>query len=129
MKRCFELAEQAKQNNESPVGSLLTDGIGNILAEGIEANKSKNDVTCHAEIEAIRNALKKLSVADLQNTVLYSTHEPCVMCSYVIRSYGIRKVVYSISAGEVGGTSSNFPILKTETIIRWKSPPEIIHLH
>jgi len=129
MKRCFELAEQAKQNNESPVGSLLTDGMGNILAEGIEANKGKNDVTCHAEIEVIRNALKKLPATDLQNTVLYSTHEPCVMCSYVIRHYGICKIVYSISAGEVGGASSNFPILKTEIITRWKSPPEIINLH
>lgn len=128
MARCFALAEDARQKNENPVGAILADNSGTILAEAIEANKSKNDITCHAEIEVIRKALEKLPVSDLRKVVLYTTHEPCIMCSYVIRHYGIAKVVYAHASGETGGIRSAFPILITDKISKWKTPPEIVHV-
>ena len=127
MKRCFVLADVANQNHENPVGAILTDGKGNIIAEGIEANRLKNDVTCHAEIEVIRNALQHITASKLRETVLYTTHEPCILCSYAIRHYGIPRVVYAKSVGEVGGISSPFPILTTDLISKWNPPPEVIH--
>lgn len=127
MKRCFALADEARQNNENPVGAILTDDKGNIIAEAIEANKSKNDITCHAEIEVIRKALQKLKTSRLSETILYTTHEPCIMCSYVIRHYDIAKVVYAREGGEVGGRSLLFPLLTTDKISKWNAPPEIVH--
>ena len=126
MKRCFALADEAEQKNENPVGAILTDGSGNIIAEAIEGNKSKNDITCHAEIEVIRMALQKLKTSRLPETILYTTHEPCIMCSYVIRHYEIAKVIYANESGETGGINSLFQILRTDIISKWKAPPEIM---
>src|SRR6478609_3973229 len=84
MRKCIELALKAKELKESPVGSLV---VMNeiIIAEGWECSKAHNDITFHAEIEAIRRATEHLQSQNLSNCVLYTTHEPCIMCSYVIR--------------------------------------------
>ncbi len=125
MARCFELANLAQANGESPVGSVITDSDGNILAESAEACKAKNDITCHAEVEAIRAALGKLNTNNLSGAILYSSHEPCILCSYAIRHYGISRVVYAHTAGETGGITSVFPVLSTSLIPKWGPPPEI----
>jgi tRNA(Arg) A34 adenosine deaminase TadA len=59
IKRCGILAEDAAAKGESPVGSLITRN-GEVVCEAIEASKNKNDIICHAELEAIRLAVKKL---------------------------------------------------------------------
>lgn len=54
----------------------------------------KNDATCHAEINAIRIASKKLKTYDLSDCVIYSTTEPCPMCFSAIHWAGIKKIIY-----------------------------------
>lgn len=125
MERCIELAKIAKERGDSPVGSVIVSG-DKIIAEGIEANKSKRDVTCHAEIEALRGAVRIKGSNDLSDCVLITTHEPCLMCSYAIRFHKISKVVFGISTGEIGGYSSNYPILIATDIKRWCEPPVIV---
>lgn len=60
MQRCEALAVVAAQRQEPPVGAVVVLG-GQIIGEGIEAGKAKQDITCHAEVEAIRAALKAMS--------------------------------------------------------------------
>lgn len=71
---CDQLAAIAHNQGESPVGSVVV-LEGNIVGEGIEAGKGKQDVTCHAEVEAIRQAVKTVG-KDLSGATLYTTHEP-----------------------------------------------------
>ena len=59
IKHCDILAEGAASKGESPVGALITKN-GEIVCEAIEASKNKNDVSCHAELEAMRLAVKKI---------------------------------------------------------------------
>jgi len=93
MKSCIDLALTAKARGDSPVGSVVVqDGI--IIGEGIEGGKTKKDITFHAEIEAIREANLMTGNADLSDCILYTTHEPCIMCSYVIRHAEIQMVVF-----------------------------------
>jgi len=125
MRRCIELGSIAKQRGESPVGALLALD-GEVIAEGIESVKAKSDITCHAEVEAIRNALQTAAAADLANCVLVTTHEPCIMCSYVIRHYRIATVAFAIATGEIGGCTSNLPVLTDTSIQRWAAPPVIL---
>ena len=81
MERCIELGKEAMLCGNPPVGSILVkDDV--ILGIGKEAGKSGNDITKHAEIEAIRHALANHQ--SLKNSILYTTHEPCIMCSYVL---------------------------------------------
>ncbi|MBV1922707.1 MAG: nucleoside deaminase, partial [Flavobacteriaceae bacterium] len=91
MKKCIELGVKALKNGNPPVGSLLVKE-DTIIGIGIENGKSSNDITNHAEIEAIRDALK--SHQSINGSILYTTHEPCIMCSYVIRHHRIKTIVF-----------------------------------
>lgn len=125
MKHCIRLAQQARQRGDSPVGAVIVRD-GQLIGSGIEGGKTHQDITCHAEIEAIRQATKQLQTQDLSDCMLYTTHEPCIMCSYVIRHTGIHTVVIGVTSGEIGGVSSALPVLLDQTIQRWRQPPMLI---
>ncbi|HTM91042.1 MAG TPA: nucleoside deaminase [Flavisolibacter sp.] len=128
IRRCEILAEEAAAKGEAPVGSVITKG-DEIISEAIEASKDKNDVTCHAELEAIRLAVKKLRTNDLSDCVIYSTHEPCIMCSYAIRFYKIKKIVFQHTVKYFGGISSPMPLLTVKEVpLHWSDVPVIVHL-
>lgn len=128
MDRCELLGKNAGDKGNSPVGALIVQQ-GEVVAEAEEAATSKKDVTCHAEIEVLRLAVKILGTNDLSDCVLYTTHEPCVMCSYAIRFYKIKKVVYRNGVKYLGGIHSSFPVLVTDEVPeRWGSAPQIIQL-
>ena len=125
MKSCIDLALVAKARGDSPVGSVVVqDGI--IIAEGIEGGKTKKDITFHAEIDAIREAVIIKGDTDLSDCILYTTHEPCIMCSYVIRHAKIHTVVFGISVIETGGAHSFYPLLTDTKIKKWAKPPRIV---
>lgn len=128
MQKCEKLARQAAERGDAPVGAIIVRD-GKIVAQAGEANKSGNDITRHAEIEAIRQAVASLKTNDLSNCVMYSTHEPCVMCSYAIRFHKISKVVYRHTVPYLGGITSSMPVLLTcEAPPSWGPPPTIVHL-
>ncbi len=124
MRRCIELALIAKSNGESPVGSLIVKD-DQIIGEGIEAGKAHLDITFHAEIEAIRHATQFLKSQNLSDCILYTTHEPCIMCSYMIRHTKIKMIVMSLTTGELGGFSAEDPLL-LKAFSTWTNPPLIL---
>lgn len=124
MGRCLQLAEQALKKGDPPVGSVLVaDDI--IIGEGTESGKSSGDVTNHAEIQAIRNAISNGFGKDLAKAKLYTTHEPCIMCSYVIRHHHIPHIIFGVGVEYVGGSTSDFAVLTTEKIPKWGKAPKI----
>ncbi len=128
IKRCELLTAETATNGVTSVGSINTKG-DEIISEAIEASKYQNDVTCHAELEAIRLAVKKLKTNDLSDCILYTTHEPCIMCSYAIRFYKIKKIVYQQMINYLGGISSSMPLLMGQEVTpHWGNVPVIVHL-
>lgn len=125
MRKCLALAQIAKARGDSPVGSILVQN-GKIVGEGIEGGKTHQDITFHAEIEAIRNARITLEKTDLSDCILVTTHEPCIMCSYVIRHHRIQLIIVGLSTGEIGGYSSALPLLLDRSISKWAEPPRIV---
>ncbi|WP_420603085.1 nucleoside deaminase [Flagellimonas sp.] len=127
MARCEELASQAATKGNSPVGSLIV--VDNkIVAEAEEAGATKQDVSCHAEMEVIREARKTLG-KDMSNATLFTTKEPCVMCSYVIRFHRIGTVVFKEKSAELGGASSDYNLLVSQNAPKgWGPPVRCIHL-
>lgn len=123
MQRCEALAALAAQRQESPVGSVVV-LEDQIIGEGIEAGKAKQDITCHAEVEAIRAAVQKHG-KDLSAATLYTTHEPCILCSYVIRHHRIGRVVIQRAVAHIGGATSAYPILTAKDIPIWGEPPMV----
>ena len=125
MRKCLALAQIAKARGDSPVGSILVQNR-KVVGEGIEGGKTHQDITFHAEIEAIRNARTALGKTDLSDCILVTTHEPCIMCSYVIRHHKIQLVIVGLSTGEIGGYSSALPLLTAKSISKWPEPPKIV---
>ena len=129
IQRCEILGKEAATKGDAPVGAVITQD-DEIISEGMEAAKNKNDVTCHAELEAIRFAVKKLKTNDLSDCIIYSTHEPCIMCSYAIRFYKIKKLVYQHAVKYLGGVSSSMPLLLAQEVPpHWGDVPVIVHLN
>ena len=127
MQRCGLLGKTAAVKGNSPVGAIIIKA-DEIVSEAEEAGKSKNDVTCHAEIEAIRFAVAKMQTNDLSECIMYTTHEPCIMCSYAIRFYRIKKVVFQNAVQYLGGIGSSMPLLVSgEVPPHWGQAPEIVH--
>ena len=125
MRRCFELAEGAQAKGNTPVGSLVVRG-GEILSEAAEEVPNGLDPTAHAEVLAIRRACQALGTTDLSGCTLYSTAEPCWLCSYAVRQTKIARVVYGRASPPVGGATSAYPALLTTTVPAWGKPPEIL---
>jgi tRNA(adenine34) deaminase len=125
MRRCLMLARRAQRQGDAPVGSLVVRD-GKIIGQGIEAVKKRRDIAAHAEIEAIREAVRALGTADLSGCILYTSVEPCFMCSYAIRQTGIAQVVLGRKIAAVGGASSRYPILRASDIPGWAAPPDIV---
>jgi len=125
MRRCILLGQKALKKGNPPVGSVVV-WQNEIIGVGIENGRASGDVTQHAELLALQDAVAKGHRAKLNESVIYSTHEPCVMCAYPIRQYKIPIVVYSLSVPELGGHSSSWDLLTTDTVPKWGAAPEVI---
>jgi tRNA(adenine34) deaminase len=99
---------------------------GQIIAEGIERVRAKHDLTAHAEIEAVKEACAKLASSNLEGCTLYTTAEPCFMCSQLIRQTRISQVVFGRRVPHIGGVTSKFPVLADATWDRWSPPPVVV---
>lgn len=123
MQRCYELAEVAKQEGESPVGSVVVKN-GVIIGEASEKSRQLKDITRHAEALAIIHALE--NTGSVAGATLYTNVEPCLLCSYVIRHHKIAEVVFASHSGELGGTHAPYNLLTASDISSWGAPPVIV---
>ena len=84
MARCIELARAGGKAGEYPFAAIVCRG-GVVIAEATNQVASEGDVTRHAEIVAISRAQRTIGSRDLSGCTLYTTVEPCPMCSFPIR--------------------------------------------
>jgi tRNA(adenine34) deaminase len=129
MERCIELSRTASTYGEFPFASLVCQGDA-IVSEAINKVYRETDVTQHAELMAMSEAQKALGRNDLSDCTLYSTVEPCAMCSFPIRETRISKVVFAIRSPVMGGFSK-FGILQDVELSDavpeiFGDPPEIV---
>lgn len=104
MARCIELARAGGKAGEFPFAAIVCRG-GIVIAETTNQVVSQGDVTRHAEIVAISQAQRTIGSKDLSGCTLYTTVEPCPMCSFPIRETRISRVVFAISSPLMGGAS------------------------
>ncbi|MGH2643527.1 MAG: deaminase [Chitinophagaceae bacterium] len=125
MNHCLELAAIAKEKGKTAVGSIIVKDR-KVIAAGSEGAEDLPDIMAHAEIIAIINAIKYTGSEDLSTCTLYTTVEPCFMCSYLIRKTKIKKIIFGAKTNDTGGVSSSFPILRSGKITCWSEPPQVI---
>ena len=110
MQRAFELAQQAEQHDEIPVGAVVVHQ-GKIIAEGFNQSIMLNDPSSHAEMNAIRQAGQFLNNYRLLDCTLYVTLEPCPMCAGLLVHSRIKRLVYACSDLKTGAAGSAFNLV------------------
>jgi tRNA(adenine34) deaminase len=105
MQRALELARAAELAGEVPVGALLVRDAS-VIASAANRPIGACDPTAHAEIEALRAGARALGRYRLNDTTLYVTLEPCLMCAAAIVHARVRRVVFGAFDPQAGGAGS-----------------------
>lgn len=105
MRLALDLARQAANNSEVPVGAIVVQN-GAVIGRGSNAPIQNHDPSAHAEIIALREAARHLGNYRLVDCTLYVTLEPCAMCSGAIQHARITKLVYGASDPKTGACGS-----------------------
>ena len=94
MRRALEEARSAAEADEVPIGAIVVSSKGAIIGRGHNLTEALNDVTAHAEMQAITAAATRLGGKYLTGCTLYVTVEPCAMCAGAIGWAQISRIVY-----------------------------------
>ena len=103
MQRCIAAAEASAGAGEYPFAAVMASN-GSFLCESANRVNRDHDVNGHAEIAAIAKA-QAIRGSSLADCTIYSTVEPCALCSYAIREARIGRVVYGLRSPLMGGHS------------------------
>ncbi len=124
MRRCIELARLALDAGDVPVGALVVRD-DRVIGEGYERTRARLDPAAHAEVEALRAACATLDTLDLSGATLYTTVEPCVLCSYAVRQTRVQRVVYGVKTGSLGGVTGPLALLTDASSFAGREPPSV----
>jgi len=102
MAKALDLARQAFEEGEVPVGAVVVTGQNQIIGKGYNQTERLNDVTAHAEMLAITAAANHLDAKYLRECRLYVTLEPCVMCAGAIAWSQTDHIIYGASDAKRG---------------------------
>lgn len=111
MQQALKLAEKAAKENEVPIGALLINAEGSLIAEAYNHPIHLNDPTAHAEILTLRQAGLIQKNYRLPGTTLYCTLEPCAMCAGALIQARVDRVVFGAFDLRSGALSSVFQML------------------
>ncbi|MEM8804624.1 MAG: tRNA adenosine(34) deaminase TadA [Cyanobacteria bacterium P01_G01_bin.38] len=106
MIRALELAEAAGTAGDVPVGAVVVDAEGQVLAEAANRRQRDQDPTAHAEVLALRAAGQKLGSWHLDQCTLYVTLEPCPMCAGAMINARLGQLVYGADDPKAGAIRS-----------------------
>ena len=103
-------------SDDVPVGAVIVDEKGEIVARGRNERELSKDPTAHAEILAIREAAEALGDWRLNGLTLVVTLEPCVMCAGAIQAARINKVVFGAWDEKVGASGSLYDLVRDKRL-------------
>jgi tRNA(Arg) A34 adenosine deaminase TadA len=106
MAQALAEAEAAARCGEVPVGAVLVDAKGAVIAAAGNRTRTDNDPTAHAEMVVIRAAAAKLGAERLNDCDLYVTLEPCPMCAQAISFARLRRLYYGAADPKGGGVEN-----------------------
>ncbi len=119
MRRALEAARRAADAGEAPIGAVIVDDSGAILAEAGNAPVMRCDPTAHAEILALRAAGEKTGNYRLTGATLYVTLEPCAMCAGAISHARIARLVIAAEDPK-GGAVYHGPKFFDQPTCHWR---------
>lgn len=116
MKQALSEAKQAYEKDEVPIGAVVVCN-DRIIARAHNLTETLNDVTAHAEMQAITAAANVLGGKYLDECTLYVTIEPCPMCAGALGWAQLQRVVYGAADKKRGYTQFSTQVLHPKTVV------------
>nr|WP_254431334.1 tRNA adenosine(34) deaminase TadA [Agromyces sp. Marseille-P2726] len=112
MRLALAEAEQAPPTRDVPVGAIVVDGDGVVIAARRNERELTGDPTAHAEVLALRDAAEAIGDWRLNECTLVVTLEPCVMCAGAIVSARVGRLVFGAWDEKAGAAGSLYDIVR-----------------
>lgn len=123
MRAALAEAAAAADAGDVPVGAVVLDGTGSVVARGRNRREADADPTAHAEILAIRAAARAAGSWRLDGRTLVVTLEPCTMCAGAITSARLSRLVYGAADPRAGAVGSLWDVVRDQRLV---PVPEVI---
>jgi tRNA(Arg) A34 adenosine deaminase TadA len=101
LRRAIDLATAARAAGDMPFGSLLVGPTGEVLAEARNTVVTEQDITAHPELKLARWAARRLDPDVARQTTMYTSCQPCPMCTGAIARSGVGRVTYALSSEQL----------------------------
>jgi tRNA(Arg) A34 adenosine deaminase TadA len=101
LRRAIEIAAEAVTSGDAPYGSLLVDAHGTVLIQAHNTVERDRDISAHPELKLARWAARELSAESAAATTMYTSCQPCVMCTGAIARSGLGRVVFALSTQQL----------------------------
>ncbi|MFD7155187.1 nucleoside deaminase [Kribbella sp. NPDC059898] len=110
LRRAIALAVASREAGDPPFGSLLVGPDGDVLAEDHNTTTSESNISFHPELKLAVWAAQHLTPEAAAGTTMYTSCQPCEMCSGALARSGLGKVVFALSGEQLNGlkTTGNF---------------------
>jgi tRNA(Arg) A34 adenosine deaminase TadA len=103
LRRAIGLAAAARESGNPPFGSILVGPEGTVVAEDNNTSITDNDISAHPELKLAKWAARELSPEVAAGTTMYTSCQPCGMCTGAIERSGLGRVVYALSGDQLNG--------------------------
>ncbi len=123
MRAALAEAEAAAAVGDVPVGAVVTDASGAVIARGRNRREADGDPTGHAELDAIRAAAQAIGEWRLDGLTLVVTLEPCTMCAGAITNARLSRLVFGATDSRAGAVGSLWDVVRDQ---RLTPVPEVI---
>lgn len=110
--RALALAADAPAHGDVPVGAVVLDASGALIATGVNERELTGDPTAHAEVVALRRAADALGSWRLEGCTLVVTLEPCTMCAGAIVAARVQRLVFGAFDEKAGAVSSLWDVIR-----------------
>jgi tRNA(adenine34) deaminase len=123
MRAALAEAEAAPDTGDVPVGAVVLDAAGTVIARGRNRREADGDPTAHAEIVAIKAAARSVGEWRLDGLTLIVTLEPCTMCAGAITAARLSRLVYGAADPRAGAVGSLWDVVRDQ---RLAPVPEVV---
>ena len=123
MRAALAEAGAAPDTGDVPVGAVVLDAAGTVIARGRNRREADGDPTAHAEIVAIRAAARSVGEWRLDGLTLVVTLEPCTMCAGAITAARLSRLVYGAADPRAGAVGSIWDVVRDQ---RLAPVPEVV---
>jgi tRNA(adenine34) deaminase len=123
MRVALEEAAAAARGGDVPVGAVVLDGSGTVIARGRNRREADGDPTAHAELVAIRDAARVTGDWRLDGMTLVVTLEPCTMCAGAVVASRLGRLVYGAEDPRAGAVGSLWDVVRDQ---RLAPVPEVV---